>query len=93
LTELKPYDGNTCVHGTAHNKIELIAGSGAVPLRFRSGSGELYYVVNSPCFVIFKSSSASHMAPNYAQRSEILQNNLQRFGAIAVWCGYSFNLL
>ena len=52
-----------------------------VPMRLLSGSGKFNFVVISPFFAIFKngvhslepgetpSNSASHLAPNYAQRS------------------------
>ena len=52
-----------------------------VPVRLHSGSGKLMFVFFSPCVAIFKnvvhslepgetpSYSASHQAPNYAQRS------------------------
>ena len=52
-----------------------------VPVRLHSGSGKFIIVIISPFFAIFKnvvhslesgetpSNSASHKAPNYAQRS------------------------
>ena len=52
-----------------------------VPVRLHSGSGKLIFVIISPCVALFKnvvhslepgetpSYSASHQAPNYAQRS------------------------
>ena len=63
-----------------------------VPVRLHSGYGKLIFVIISPFFAIFKivvdlhslepgetpSHSASHQAPNYAQRSLIYQNIFKR---------------
>ena len=58
-----------------------------VPVRLHSDYGKLIFVIISPVFAIFKtvvhrlepgvtpSNSASHQAPNYVQRSLILQKN------------------
>ena len=67
-----------------------------VPVHLHSGYGKLIFVICSPFFATFKnavhsfepgetpSNSASHQAPNYVQRSEILQNALNRCVAVEV---------